>query len=104
MAETRRERLKQSLLLGFIALNLVLVLLIWVDILIEEPGNQGFVRSTTAPAATSGVLITEAPNSTPSQPDIRHKHGTPTTTPTPYEDAGDVGMHPPSQHSFPEGS
>ncbi len=104
MAETRRGRLKQSLLMVFVAFNVVLILLVWADNLIEKPDNQSFVRSTPVPSPTSGGLTTEAPNTTPSQPDIRHKHGTPTITPTPYEDAGDVGMLPICLNLFPEGS
>lgn len=57
MAEIRREKLKQALLLGFITLNVILILAMWADNLRDPAGNTGPGRSTqsspTAPGADS---------------------------------------------------
>ena len=93
----KREGIKQSLLLGFIALNVVLILLIWADNLIEKPADHGFVRTTNGATTTVTPTTPSAPvaehQNTPSPfPDIPQVTGAPTETPTPHEDSGDIGM------------
>jgi len=67
MANAPREGLKQSLLLGFVALNVVLIVLVWVDNLSDQPtGGTGFVRTTpTAPLTHVVVTATPGPSATP---------------------------------------
>lgn len=93
MAEPRREGLKQALLLAFIALNVILILFVWADNLIDQPGDQGFVRSTRGPAAVP-TAATPEPQPTPT-PLRSAPAGAPTDTPLPYRDSGDIGMLPP---------
>lgn len=96
MAETRRERVKQSLLLVFIALNVILILFVWADNLIEKPGNQGFVRATAIPSTTLSVTTTESQKTPTPSPDTRQTPGDPTGTTVPFKDSGDIGMLKPS--------
>lgn len=67
MANAPREGLKQSLLLGFVALNVVLIGLVWVDNLSDQPtGGTGFVRTTpTAPLTHVVPTATPGPSATP---------------------------------------
>lgn len=51
MAKSKRENLKQSLLFIFMGVCLVLIVLVWVDGLIEDtgsPANPAYVRPTAA--------------------------------------------------------
>ena len=92
MAAARREGVKQSLLMGFIALNVILILFVWADNLIEKPDSNGFIRSTTGPPATLSANTAE-PQKTPSpHTDYPGLPGAPTSTPKPYRDSGDLGM------------
>ena len=92
MAAARREGVKQSLLVGFIALNVILILFVWADNLIEKPDKNGFIRSTTGPSATLSDNTSE-PQKTPSpHTDSHGLPGAPTSTPKPYRDSGDLGM------------
>ncbi|MEP7355615.1 MAG: hypothetical protein ABI847_00085 [Anaerolineales bacterium] len=67
MASTPREGLKQSLLLAFLALSVVLVALVWADNLSDRPtGGTGFVRSTpTAPLTHVALSATPTATLTP---------------------------------------
>jgi len=67
MASTPREGLKQYLLLGFVALSVALVGLVWADNLSDRPsGGTGFVRSTpTAPLTHVALSATPTATLTP---------------------------------------
>ncbi len=96
MAEKPRERIKQTLLLGFVALGVVLVLLIWTENLSGESGNQGFSRS---PVRTPVLAPSGTPESKPlASPTPRREDlpspGAPSETPRDYEDLEDLGMLP----------
>lgn len=112
MAETRREGMKQWLLLGYIALNIVLVLFIWMDNLTDKQSNTGFIRSNQGPSApASGARLTATPetatpvSATPvsatntgpqetpfAQPETPLAPAAPSRTPAPNRDSGDLGM------------
>lgn len=107
MAETRREGIKQWLLLGYLAFNIVLVLFIWADNLTDKQSNTGFIRSTQGPSApANGVRLTATPatatsvaatqtgsQETPgSQPATPTAPAAPAKTPVPNRDSGDLGM------------
>jgi hypothetical protein len=64
MANAPREGLKQYLLLGFVAVSVSLVGLIWADNLSDQPtGSTGFVRATpTAPL--THVALSPTPTAT----------------------------------------
>ena len=47
MAKTERESLKRKLLIGFVLVNVVLIVLVWADGLIErETVDPSFYRET----------------------------------------------------------